>query len=91
MRISSGNNRYEVDPEVIQWSTSDAPFLPAYALGLVFSVFIGAPHLTSPYPALAFLPAVLASYCLYKTARAFEAHRNLKRLERLYAQLEREG
>jgi hypothetical protein len=87
MRISSGNSNEEVNPEIIPWSTRDAAFLPFYLGGIAFTLFIAIPHLSTPYPILALLPGIATIYLSYKSLRAFEAHRNLKRLQILYKQL----
>lgn len=90
MRISSGNNNEEINPEIIPWSTGDAAFLPFYLGGTAFTLFIALPHLWSPYPILALLPGIATIYLSYKSLRAFEAHRNLRRLQRLYSKMRSE-
>lgn len=87
MRISSGNNNEEIDPEVIPWSSSDAGFLPLYLAGFAFAVFLTIPYLWTPYPLVALLPGIPATYLGYKSLRAVESHLNLKRLQKLYGHL----
>lgn len=77
-----------VDPDLIPWNTKDAAFLPFYLFGAAFAVFIMIPHVISGQLMLAFLPLIAGAWLVWKSLRAIEAHRNLKRLKRLYEEMQ---
>jgi len=73
-----------VNPDIIAWSTKEAPLLPIYLGGAVLMFMWTFNSLTQGLMGAAFFAAAAASYLGWRSFRAYEQHRDLKRLQNMY-------
>lgn len=80
MRFEDSENEFEDGSEIIAWRTNEAVFLPIYLIVSFFAFLWTIINISSGKIFFVFFNAVLFLIFGWRSLRAFEQNRNLKKL-----------